>query len=218
MSAGIRDRPLMGLVGHGGFGREVLPYLDRSKFEVVFLESNPSVPEVHGVSVMPLNEFETSPRERYFNVAVGESIIRAQLADSLERSGAHPHSMIAQTAVIQSSSQLGEGAIICEFAMVTADANIGRYFHANLYSYVAHDCVVGDFVTLAPKVAVNGIVHIGNHAYIGTGAVIRNGVPGRPLTIGCNAIIGMGAVVTKDVPPNTTVVGNPARILYPEIS
>jgi sugar O-acyltransferase (sialic acid O-acetyltransferase NeuD family) len=204
---------LMGLVGYGGFGREVLPYIDRSKFEVVFLESSPVLPEVHGVPVMALAEFESLQRDRYFNIAVGDSTIRAQLADSLEQSGARPYSMVASTAVVQSSSHIGEGAIICEFAMVTADATIGRYFHANLYCYVAHDCVVGDFVTLAPKVAVNGNVNIGQHAYIGTGAIIRNGTQGQPLTIGEHATIGMGAVVTKDVAPHTTVVGNPARVL-----
>jgi acetyltransferase-like isoleucine patch superfamily enzyme len=55
-------------------------------------------------------------------------------------------------------------------------------------------------------------VHIEDHVYIGTGAIIKQGSPGKPLRIGAGAIIGMGAVVTKDVLPNTTVVGNPARI------
>ena len=33
------------------------------------------------------------------------------------------------------------------------------------------------------------------------------------ITIGKNAVIGAGSVVTKDVVANTTVAGNPARIL-----
>lgn len=45
-------------------------------------------------------------------------------------------------------------------------------------------------------------------ASIGTGATILGG-----LEIGERAIIGAGAVVTKNVPPNSTVVGNPARVL-----
>ena len=45
-------------------------------------------------------------------------------------------------------------------------------------------------------------------ASIGSGATLLGGI-----TVGDNAVIGAGSVVTKDVPPDTTVVGNPARLL-----
>ena len=103
--------------------------------------------------------------------------------------------------------------MLSPFVTLTSNIRIGRCFHANLYSYVEHDCVIGDFVTFAPGVMCNGNVHIEDHAYIGTGAVIRQGQPGKPLVIGKRAVVGMGAVVTRDVAPGTTVVGNPARLL-----
>jgi sugar O-acyltransferase (sialic acid O-acetyltransferase NeuD family) len=106
---------------------------------------------------------------------------------------------------------VGEGSILCPFVTLTSNIRIGRHFQANLYSYVEHDCVIGDFVTFAPGVKCNGNVVIEDHAYIGAGAILRQGVPGRPLVIGRGATVGMGAVVTRDVPPATTVVGNPAR-------
>ena len=99
------------------------------------------------------------------------------------------------------------------FTIVSPNAAIGRYFHCNYHSYVAHDCVIGDFVTFAPGVKCNGTVTIEDHAYIGSGAVIKQSQPGRPLVIGRGAIVGMGAVVTKSVAPGVTVVGNPARPL-----
>ncbi len=43
---------------------------------------------------------------------------------------------------------------------------------------------------------------------IGSGATILCGI-----RIGRGAMVGAGAVVTKDVAPNTTVVGNPARVV-----
>jgi acetyltransferase-like isoleucine patch superfamily enzyme len=109
--------------------------------------------------------------------------------------------------------QVAEGAILCPFVTLTSNIRIGRHFHANLYSYVEHDCVVGDFVTFAPAVKCNGNVRIEDYAYLGAGAVIRQGKPGQPLVIGRGAVVGMGAVVTKDVPPGATVVGNPAKLL-----
>ena len=48
---------------------------------------------------------------------------------------------------------------------------------------------------------------------IGSSATILCGV-----TIGERAIVGAGSVVTKDVPPNTTVVGNPARLVRGKVA
>jgi len=45
-------------------------------------------------------------------------------------------------------------------------------------------------------------------ASIGSGVTLLGGI-----TLGENSLVGAGSVVTKDVPPDTTVVGNPARIL-----
>jgi acetyltransferase-like isoleucine patch superfamily enzyme len=113
--------------------------------------------------------------------------------------------------------QLGEGALLSPYVTLTSNIVVGRCFHANLYSYVEHDCRIGDFVTFAPGVKCNGNVTIGDFAYIGTGAMLRQGQPGKPLFIGRGAVVGMGAVVTKDVPPGVTVVGNPARPLSKEL-
>ena len=109
--------------------------------------------------------------------------------------------------------QIGEGAIFCEHSMVTSNAVIGDHFQCHYYSYVAHDCVIGDFVTFAPRVCCSGNVRVEDDAYIGAGALLRQGSPGKPLVVGEGAVVGMGAVVTRDVPPHSTVVGNPARVL-----
>src|SRR3546814_3035585 len=86
---------------------------------------------------------------------------------------------------------VGEGAILCGFTHITSNAKIGRFFHANIYSYIAHDCVIGDFVTFAPGVMCNGHVVIEDHAYIGAGVVIKDGTD-RPMVIVRGAIVGMG--------------------------
>jgi acetyltransferase-like isoleucine patch superfamily enzyme len=108
---------------------------------------------------------------------------------------------------------LDEGCLLSPFVCLTSNIKIGCCFHANLYSYVEHDCVIGDYVTFAPGVKCNGNVRIEDHVYIGAGAIIRQGKPDQPLVIGKGAIVGMGAVVTRDVPAGATVVGNPAKAI-----
>ncbi len=49
-------------------------------------------------------------------------------------------------------------------------------------------------------------VTIGDHVFVGAGAVVLMGV-----TIGDRSVVAAGAVVTRDVPPHTVVAGVPAR-------
>lgn len=191
------------IYGAGGFGREVVTAARLDPREIAFLSDGP-VPAFGGVNI--IDSSQLLPDDEVV-IAVADSAIRAKLAAKLLRW----HTVIAPTVVVGTGVEIGEGSILCDFAMVTASAKIGRHFQGNIYSYVAHDCVIGDFVTFAPKVCCNGNVHIGDGAYIGTGAIIRQGKPGKPLMIGAGAVVGMGAIVTRDVPPGITVVGNPAH-------
>jgi sugar O-acyltransferase (sialic acid O-acetyltransferase NeuD family) len=207
---------LYGIVGTGGFGREVMPIAREmlthhsSDFELVFVDENPAAPEINGQRVMMADEFLSSHQEKYFNIAIAGYQNRERIANNFMAAGASPFTIRAWNSVIMDNNEIGEGAILCPFTTITSNAKIGRFFHSNIYSYVAHDCFIGDFVTFAPDVHCNGTVIIEDYAYIGTGAVIKQGTHEKPLVVGRGAIVGMGAVVTKSVAPFTTVVGNPA--------
>ncbi len=207
---------VFGVYGAGGFAREVMPIARQqlgAGWRIVFVETEPRFKVVNGVEVWSEDRFFAERSvERGFTVAIADSVVRQAVAERCTSRGALALELRAANATVYDGNEIGAGSILCANAVVTSNSRIGRHFHANLYSYVAHDCVIGDWVTFAPRVSCNGNVHIEDHAYIGTGAVIRPGAAGgRPLVIGKGAIVGMGAVVTKDVPPDTTVVGNPAR-------
>jgi len=219
---GVSGTAVFGLLGAGGYGREVMPVaraalgdrLADGKVELVFVvESSTAPPDVNGHRVLTLEDFLATPGPRHFNVAIGDSAVRERLAATCLAAGAHPFPIVASNAAVLDFNEIGEGVVLSPFACVTSNARIGRFFHANIYSYVAHDCVIGDFVTFAPGVKCNGRVEIHDHAYIGTGAVIREGRPGKPTVIGRGAVVGMGAVVTRDVPAGVTVIGSPAKAL-----
>lgn len=214
---------LYGIVGAGGFGREVLPVAwhmlsarhRADEFELVFVVEFGATEPVNGHRVLTLEQFAAAGGERWFNIAIADHQARRRIAQRLTALGAQPFDVIAPNSVLLEGNQIAEGAILCPFSMVTSNARIGCFFHANIYSYVAHDCVIGDFVTFAPGVKCNGRVRIEDHAYIGTGAILREGSADRPIVIGEGAVVGMGAVVTRSVAPGATVVGNPAAPLAP---
>lgn len=213
---------IYGIIGAGGYGREVMPLVRSSLSSSLssggtklffVVEGEIKAEKVNGFPVISMEKFLSLHGELFFNVAIGASDVRERIARLCEDHGASPFSVIAENVVILDANEIGSGAVLSPFVTVTSNAKIGKYFHANIYSYVAHDCVIGDFVTFAPSVKCNGNVVIEDHAYIGAGAVIKQGSAKRPLTIGRGAIVGMGAVVTKSVAPGDTVIGNPARPL-----
>jgi len=211
---------LYGIIGAGGFGREVMPIAedmlaaaDSASCEIVFVDENPELTLVNGHRAIRPDEFLASAADKFFNISIADYSVRQRFAREFVAGNAQPFSLRAPNSVCMRENRIGEGAILCAYTTITSNATIGKYFHANIYSYVAHDCVIGDFVTFAPDVHCNGGVIVEDYAYIGTGAVLRQGTKEKPLVIGRGAVVGMGAVVTKSVAPFTTVVGNPASLL-----
>lgn len=207
---------LYAVFGASGFGREVMP-LARSiaesrGCEVVFVDDAGTDSIVNNHRCMTFAEFVAEPTEqKYISLAIANSLVRLELEKRCLNSEIKFFEVKSHNVVVMDQVSISEGAILSPFVTLTSNAKIGRQFHANIYSYVAHDCVIGDYVTFAPRVHCNGNVHVKDHAYIGTGAIIKQGRPGDPVVIGEGAIIGMGAVVTKSVPAGVTVVGNPAK-------
>jgi sugar O-acyltransferase (sialic acid O-acetyltransferase NeuD family) len=209
---------LLGVYGSGGCGRGILPLLRSdpraADARIVFIDDHSATDLVNGHPVWSFARFVEEPAvRRGACLAVANSRVREQLDRKCRDAAVDVIGVRAPNVVEMVDVEIGPGGFLSPFVTITSNVSIGRCFHANLYSYVEHDCRIGDYVTFAPAVHCNGNVHVGDHAYVGTGAFLRQGTPKKPLVIGAGAIIGMGAVVIKDVPEGVTVVGNPARPL-----
>jgi acetyltransferase-like isoleucine patch superfamily enzyme len=70
-----------------------------------------------------------------------------------------------------------------------------------------------DFHTIADRATADIPIAVGDHVWIGAGAMILKGV-----SVGDGAIVAAGAVVTRDVPAGAIAAGNPARIVRESVS
>ena len=212
---------LYAIYGASGCGRSLMPVARQQlarkgdASEIIFIDDVlTDIVLVNGHRAINYLAFlNETASEKYVQIAIANSHVREKIAQRLKMDGIQLWSIIADNVVLMDQLELDEGSALSPFVTIGSNVRIGKCFQANLYSYVEHDCVIGDFVTFAPGVKCNGNIHIEDHVYIGAGAVIKQGTPAQPLVIGRGAVVGMGAVVTKSVPAGVTVVGNPARIL-----
>lgn len=209
----------IGVYGASGFGKEVMP-LVRQQFphlateQFVFIDDSNNMQQLNGYKVLSFDQFiQHKASIKKVTIAIANSKVREELIEKLNTESIQHLDVKAENVIRLDDVMIGKGSILCPFVCLTSNIKIGKFFHANIYSYIAHDCIIGDYVTFAPGVKCNGNIIIEDHAYIGTGAVIKQGTPDKPLVIGKGAVVGMGAVVTKSVPAGVTVIGNPARPL-----
>lgn len=100
---------------------------------------------------------------------------------------------------IPSSAEIGEN-FKCGYG------GIGVVIHND--TKIGNNCVIAQNVTIGRKFRDEKVPVIGNDVYIGANSVVFG-----EITIGNNVIIGAGSIVDKDVPDNSTVFGNPMRII-----
>ena len=208
------------IYGTGGCARSIMPilkqYIDENqiKAELFFVDDNKSINQINDVVILNFNELlELRKNIKQINIyiAIANPQIRKKIYLKLLPNMFNFFNLKANNSIIMDEVKLDIGCIISPFVTLTSNIKIGKFFHANLYSYVEHDCIIGDYVTFAPGVKCNGNVIVEDNVYIGSGSTIINGSNQNKIVIGKNSIIGAGSVVINSIKPNTKVVGVPAR-------
>lgn len=87
------------------------------------------------------------------------------------------------------------------------ETTVGDNGHFLAYSHIAHDCVIGDNVTMANVATLGGHVEVGNNVTLGGLSAVH-----QMTRIGHHAFVGGAAIVDGDIIPYGMVMGNRARL------
>lgn len=193
-----------GIIGAGGFGREVYWSLGLGeRTNTVFFVDDEYYDGKTDI-ILPLSQF--NPNEYEVVVAIAdphhrERIVNGLPTDTKYFTHIHPTAQIHGNDVF-----IGEGSIICAGTIITTNVKIGKHAHLNLITTIGHDCIIGDYFTTAPGVQISGNEVIGNRVYFGTRSCIK-----QKLTVCDDVIIGMNSGVVKHIKESGTYIGTPTK-------
>ncbi len=189
------------IYGAGGHGRVVRDFFQ--PFEMVVFVDDESEKKV---ACSP----EEIPDGARVVIAIGDNQARQTASERLQNNRKNLIFPIVQhpSALIPDRTRIGIGGMFCAGSIVIVGSIIGQFCIVNTSATVDHDCLLGDFVHIAPGVNLCGSVSVGDRTLVGVGTSVRPGI-----TIGSDTIVGAGSVVVNDIPSGVMAHGNPCRVV-----
>ena len=210
----------LGIIGASGHGRVIADIATRNGYDpIVFFDDDPQRKSNGRYPVVGASGDALGFDGEVF-VAIGDRQVRERLMTMLEASGARLAVLIHPMAAVAENVTIGAGSVVMAGAVVNPGSVIGKGCIVNSNAVVEHDCLVGDYVHIAPGAILAGTVRVGARTWVGVSAAVRNNVTiaancmigmGAVVTVGDNAVIAAGAVVTKDIVEAGTYISVPAR-------
>ncbi len=166
-----------------------------------------------GRPVVPIEEVEARfpPHTTSAFVAIGpvrNNAVRAATFEDLRRRGYRFPSLASPHAVVAADAVIGENVVIGHLTVISSLCRIGDNVVIGSTCNIGHHCRVQAHAFLAGHLVIAGSVTVGERAFVGVGAVVRDNV-----SIGAGSLVGAGATILDDVEPDSVHVAERAKQL-----
>ena len=204
------------IIGAGGVGREVsliiqqINELEQTWNLLGFIDDNTDNwgKVINGNSVIGgIDSLEFLSNDTYIVIAIANYKVKKNIVNKINNKFKFA-TIVHPKVWIHDYMTVGEGTIIYEGAILTANIEIGNHVIISPKCGVGHDSIIKDYVSLLWNVNVSGNDLIEEGVMMGSGSTVIQGKK-----IGKGSIIGAGAVVVNDIESFSTAVGVPAKVI-----
>ena len=187
------------LIGGGGHGKVVIDAIKKSDEFAIYGIVDTIIPKgksVLGIDVLGNYDVLNDIRKKGIKNAfisfgsIGDCSARIEVYKRLKELGFNLPFVVHPSAIIGSGVTFKEGAFVAAGAVINPESKIGKNAIINTSASVDHDCVIGDYVHVAPGVTLSGKVKIGDETHVGVGAaVIQHLVIGKKCMLKANGLV-----------------------------
>lgn len=210
------SKKVIGLIAYGELGIQVEQMLIQNgynNFQFVYFDDIAAKNKVN--NSFPFNSYvQSNFNDINFIVCLGYKHLelKCKIVKELKADGRKLITFIHPASFVNPTATIGDGVIIYPKCNIDYKVKIGDACVLNNSCIISHETTINQCCYLSPGVITSGFVNIGEKVFIGSGTIISNNIK-----IEENSIIGIGSVITKDVLKNSSVIGNPQRVLSKKI-
>lgn len=166
--------------------------------------------ELYGRKVLGrVEDIDNFTGDESLNVVVGiaNPIAKKTIVELLNSKNISFPNFIANNVWLSKKVKVGKGVIVYPGTSINYETNIEDFVIINMNGAIGHNCLLQQYVTLAPGVNLGGFTEIGEATDIGIGTSTRQGTK-----IGKGVVVGGQSMVVQNINDNIKVKGVPAKI------
>lgn len=195
----------IGLIGGGGFAKEVAEIAELNGFHVsgYFSDDPLSSQWKYLGALSDAGKYKADMTFAFCIGAVNSDGLqkREKIIRLLQDDGLTFETLISPKAVVSKGVKLGCGVIVAHGVILSVDSVVGDFAILNTSAVVGHDAIVGHNSILAPLSFLGGNVQIMHNVLIGPNSCVLEG-----RIVGESSVVGSGAVVHRSVRSNSTLL------------
>lgn len=205
------------IIGARGFGREVFNLAQQTEeygnewIIKGFLDSDQDALKMFQgyPPILSSSENYAVQEDDIFICALGNPAHKKHYVDIIISKGGTFTNIIHPTTTINKvGTAIGRGVIIGPYTYISNNVTVGNYVTIQSHVAIGHDVSIGSFCQINCLSFFGGFVKVGEQSTINPGATI---LPKK--VVGNNSTVGINSSVLANVKDNTSVYGNPAKVL-----